>query len=77
MWEAHLRGVLYPIVIVCPDGLVRHFAYANEQDAKSDADLAEKKGCQFYDKPSSLERTHGPCPGGKHKVRLRPKEDCL
>lgn len=63
--------------IVCPDGRVRHLPYINLGDAESDATSIDRKtsvkgaelACRMYPNPGSLERKHGPCPGGKHEVR--------
>lgn len=70
-WRGLFEGVTYPFEIVCPDGLVRHFAYMNQGDAEADAKLASDKSCRFYETKSSLEELHGDCPGGQHSVRRR------
>lgn len=64
------------LVVVCPDGLVRHLPYHNLGDAESHARRASdpewfaKRGCRLAPKPSILENAMTPCPGGKHDVRL-------
>lgn len=56
--------------VVCPDGLLRHFPYINEGDARHDAKLmTERRRCNFYPKPSVLETQLGPCPLGEHVAR--------
>ncbi len=57
--------------IRCPDGKLRHFPYANRDDAEADARLHEERGC--------ARRVKGPvrgkpfrqitdCPQGVHTV---------
>lgn len=70
-WKSQLEGTLYPFEIVCPDGFSRHFPYANEEDAESDARVAEQSSCQFFPHPNRLELAFGPCPSGKHTVRKK------
>lgn len=70
-WHPLAEGVAYPFEIVCPDGFVRHYPYADEGDAQSDARHASERSCQFYDKPSRLEEAFGKCRGGTHRVRKR------
>lgn len=70
-WRPRYEGEIYPFEIVCPDGFVRHFSYANEGDAGSDAKFASESSCQFHKQPSRLELAFGPCPGGTHLVRRR------
>lgn len=57
-------------VIVCPDARVRHYPYHNEGDARVDADLCERNGCQFYPTPNPMEASSPPCPGGAHTVQV-------
>lgn len=55
--------------IVCPDGLVRHYPYGNQEDAEFDAQLCDQKGCRLYPESSPLERLSSPCSGEPHSVR--------
>lgn len=61
--------------VICPDGIRRHYPYHNEDDAKDHADLASdaswfaKRGCRLAPKPSPLELSKPPCPGGHHEAR--------
>ena len=70
-WKPRYEGETYPFEIVCPDGFVRHFSYANRSDAESDARLAADRSCRFHSKPNRLEEAFGACPGGVHSVRER------
>lgn len=70
-WKPRYEGESYPFELVCPDGYVRHFSYANRSDAESDAKVASEGSCQFYKRLSRLELAYGPCPGGAHWVRER------
>lgn len=70
-WKGLFESVRYSFEIVCPDGLVRHFAYLHREDAEADAKLASERSCRFYPTRSSLEERHGDCPGGEHSVRDR------
>jgi len=54
--------------LVCPDGGVRHFPYANKLDAEYDATLCADEGCQIFPESFSLEAARPPCVGGPHRV---------
>lgn len=54
--------------IVCPDGQVRQFPYHNEGDAKSDARVCSKRGCEL---PPLFEHLTK-CPQGTHTIRQIP-----
>ena len=70
-WKPRYEGEAYPFVIVCPDGVSRHFAHAHREDAESDARLATERSCRFHEKPNRLEEAFGGCPGGVHVVRKK------
>ena len=65
--------------LVCPDGGVRHFPYANKLDAEYDATLCSEEGCQIFPESFSLEAKRPACVGGPHqvvparKIRQEPK----
>ena len=54
--------------VVCPDGGVRHFPYADKSDAEYDATLCAEEGCQIYPESQWLEPKRPPCSGGKHRI---------
>ena len=54
--------------LVCPDGGVRHFPYADKDDADYDATLCSEEGCQIFPESYSLEAARPPCIGGPHRV---------
>ncbi len=54
--------------VVCPDGRVRHYPYFNEGDARCDADVLARRGCEID--PDWWEKLPA-CPGGDHAVRTR------
>ncbi|HEU5073925.1 MAG TPA: hypothetical protein VFU02_07125 [Polyangiaceae bacterium] len=56
--------------IVCPDGGVRHFPYADKSDADFDVTLCAEEGCQIFPESHWLEATRPPCAGGPHRVVL-------
>jgi hypothetical protein len=55
--------------VVCADGGVRHLPYLNRGDAEVDGRVFSTRGCRAYPKPSALEQSQPPCPGGDHQVR--------
>jgi hypothetical protein len=54
--------------LVCPDGGVRHFPYANKDDADYDATLCAEEGCQIFPESYCLEALRPRCVGGPHRV---------
>lgn len=57
--------------LVCPDGGVRHFPYAEKGDAEYDSTLCAEEGCQIFPESYSLEAARPPCVGGPHRVVAR------
>ena len=70
-WKPLVDDTTYDFEIVCPDGKVRHYPYLHEGDAEADARHAGERRCQFYAEPNHLEKLHGSCPGGAHRVRKK------
>ena len=54
--------------VVCPDGGVRHFPYADKNDAEYDATLCAEEGCQIFPESQWLEPRRPPCSGGRHRI---------
>ena len=56
--------------VVCPDGVVRHYPYHNEGDARCDAEVLTRRGCSPDPLPGPGGIPHPPCSGGAHTYRL-------
>ena len=54
--------------IVCPDGGVRHFPYADKNDAEYDATLCAEEGCHIFPESQWLEPRRPQCAGGQHRI---------
>ncbi len=60
--------------VLCPDGRIRQYPFANEDDAEGEAELCsrplrEGERCDQWATPGELVTSQPPCPGGKHTIR--------
>ncbi len=55
--------------VICPDGRVRHYPYLSREQAEAEAWRFDHACRSTGSRPTALETSQPPCPGGHHVAR--------
>ena len=55
--------------VICPDGRVRHYPYLSREHAEAEAGRLDHACGNTRARPTALETSQPPCPGGRHVAR--------